>query len=438
MGHTGETARKSIFPIYYGWIIVGLSFLTMAFHLTARFSFAIFQVPLIAEYGWTRGALGSAFALMMGLYAMLGPFAGSLLDKFGPRAVVPWGSILVGIGLAGGFFISSLWHVYLLLGMFIGLGTALSGFATHSAILPRWFRKKRGIATGIVLSGIGIGSLFLSPVIERLIAHFGWRIAYLVYGFFVLGILAPVNFIFLRDRPENMGQNMDGLPQPEAVAAAPRKDGTEEGKSIGQVFSRVKNDNSFWALALLGFIIGFQTNTILSQLQLYLVDVGYSTATGAMVIGLAGLLHVVGSVFIGWISDKVGRPRAQAFSCGLGVLCIVVLLSIRYLGHPPLPGFLFSVLYGLGAGGVSTSHSSMAADSFGDRSFGTVMGLLTICYAGGGIVGPPLAGFIFDFTGSYVIPFSVILLLMVSGIFISLFLYGAKSSGAPTSGPPHA
>ncbi len=279
MGHTGGTVQKSSLRIYYGWIIVGLSFFTMAFHLTARFSFAIFQVPLIAEFGWTRGALGSVFALMMGLYALLSPFAGSLLDKFGPRAVVPWGSVMVGTGLVGGFFISSLWHAYLLLGMFIGLGTALSGFATHSAILPRWFRQKRGIATGIVLSGIGIGSLFLSPTIERLIAHFGWRIAYLVYGFFVLGILAPLNFIFLRDRPESMGQRLDGLPRPEAEATSPRKAETDEGNSIGQVFFRVKNSKSFWALALLGFIVGFHTNTILSHLQLYLVDTGFSTAT---------------------------------------------------------------------------------------------------------------------------------------------------------------
>ena len=83
-------------------------------------------------------------------------------------------------------------------------------------------------------------------------------------------------------------------------------------------------------------------------------------------------------------------------------------------------------------------HSSMAADSFGDRSFGTVMGLLTICYAGGGIVGPPLAGFVFDFTGSYVIPFSIVLLLMLSGIFIALFLYEEKTHGAFASGPPRA
>jgi MFS family permease len=435
MGHTGGTVQKSSLRIYYGWIIVGLSFFTMAFHLTARFSFAIFQVPLIAEFGWTRGALGSVFALMMGLYALLSPFAGSLLDKFGPRAVVPWGSVMVGTGLVGGFFISSLWHAYLLLGMFIGLGTALSGFATHSAILPRWFRQKRGIATGIVLSGIGIGSLFLSPTIERLIAHFGWRIAYLVYGFFVLGILAPLNFIFLRDRPESMGQRLDGLPRPEAEATLPRKAETDEGNSIGQVFFRVKNSKSFWALALLGFIVGFHTNTILSHLQLYLVDTGFSTATGAMIIGLAGLLHVTGSVLIGRISDKVGRPRAQAFSCVIGVLGIVILLSIRHLSHPPMPGFLFSVFYGLGTGGMSAMHSSMAADSFGERSFGTVMGMLTICYAGGGMVGPPMAGFVFDFTTSYFIPFSIVLLLMLSGIFISLFLYEAKANGVSTSGP---
>jgi len=425
MGHTDETARKSFLPTYYGWIIVGLSFLTMAFHLTARFSFAIFQVDLIKEFGWTRGALGSVFALMMGLYALLSPFAGSLLDKFGPRAVVPWGSVLVGAGLIGGYFVSSLWHVYIFLGISIGLGTALSGFATHSAILPRWFRQKRGIATGIVLSGIGIGSLFLSPIIERLIAHFGWRIAYLIYGFFVLGILAPVNFIFLRDRPENMGQSMDGLPRPEEKAA-PSKISTEESRSIGSVFSRVKNDKNFWVIAFLGFTIGFQTNTIQSHLQLYLVDTGHHTAAGAMVIGLVGLLHVTGSVFIGWISDRTGRPRAQAFSCILAILGIIILLNIRNLGYNPYPAYLFSLLYGLGTGGMSTSHSSMAGDCFGNRSFGTVMGMLSICYALGGVVGPPMAGFAFDISGSYFVPFTVVLSAMFASIFISLISYKEK------------
>ena len=152
--------RKNTRPwIYYGWIIVGTSFVTMAFHQAARFSFSIFQVPLIQEFGWGRGALGGAYALMLGSYALFSPIMGNLFDKKGARAIMPWGSVLVGTGFALGYFISELWHVYIVPCLFVGIGMALSGFALHSAIMPQWFQKKRGFATGLTLSGSGDGNL---------------------------------------------------------------------------------------------------------------------------------------------------------------------------------------------------------------------------------------------------------------------------------------
>ena len=140
---------------YYGWLIVGVSFLAMGFHNSARFSFAIFQVPLIEEFGWGRGALGSGYALMLGVYALSGPIAGSLFDKKGPRAIMPWGSVVIGLALAGGYYITSLWHVYIIYGIFIGSAMSLSGFALHGAMMPRWFQRKRGLALAARLPGLG-------------------------------------------------------------------------------------------------------------------------------------------------------------------------------------------------------------------------------------------------------------------------------------------
>ena len=182
-------------PFYYGWVIVALAFWTMAFTITARFSFAIYQVPLIAEFGWGRGALGGAYALMLAAYALFCPFVGSLFDRRGPRSVVPWGSALVGTGLTLSFFVSSLWHVYLFTGLFLGLGAAMSGFAVNSAMMPRWFQRGRGTATGIALSGSGIGILLLVPAIERLIAG--------VY------------------RPWIVGHEVDGIPSHAACSSRP-------------------------------------------------------------------------------------------------------------------------------------------------------------------------------------------------------------------------
>ena len=189
---------------YYGWLIVELSFLTLSTHGRARMSFSLFKVALIDEYGWSRGALGGAFSLMMVLYALIGPFIGSFFEKYGARAVIPLGSIIIGIGLSGGYFISEIWHVYFLIGIFLSVGQACSGFAMHSALMPLWFSKKRGLATGIVFSGPGIGAIFLIPALEYIMRIYGWRNATLFFGLLLILIIGPSNFILMRNKSKNL------------------------------------------------------------------------------------------------------------------------------------------------------------------------------------------------------------------------------------------
>ncbi len=410
---------------FYGWVIVGLSFTTLAFHLTARFSFSIFQVPLIAEFGWSRGALGGAYALMLGVYALSCPFLGALLDKRGPRAVIPWGSVLIGLGLTMSFFVTSLWHVYLFTGLLIGLGNAMSGFATHSALMPRWFQRRRGLATGIVVAGSGIGALVFSPTIERLIALVGWRSTYLIFGLVLLVGLTAASFLLLRNRPEDVGQARDGLPPreppreapPDSTAPAP---GAAPAPGVWEVFQTVKKDKRFWAILFIVFTIGLNNNTILSQLQLYLVDAKFSTAAAALLLGATGFVRMLGSAFAGWLSDHIGRQRAQALAAFISAFGVVFLLLIPVMGASLASGLLFAVVYGFGMGGMGACHSAMAADCFGGKSFGAVIGISEIGFGMGGILGPPLAGFIFDATGSYILPFSLVVLMLLAALFTAL------------------
>ena len=413
---------------YYGWLIVGISFLAMGFNNSARFSFAIFQVPLIEEFGWSRGALGGAFALMLGAYALTGPIAGSMFDKKGPRAIMPLGSIIIGSALIIGYFASDLWHIYLLYGVFIGGGMSMSGFALHGALMPRWFRRKRGLATGIALSGGGVGILLFIPVIERLIAHLGWRMTYLIFGVAILAVMVPLKILFLRNGPGDVGQSLDGLPPPPgaeesaAESAGPRS-------SIGVVFQEVRADRRFWALAFIVFCIGLNNNTILSQLQLFMVDTQYGTATAALLFGGIGLVRMVGSTAMGWVSDAIGRPRTQALSALIAAAGLGILLTLPAMGASVPMGALFVFVYGFGVGGLSACHSAMSADSFGGRNFGVIMGFLEISFGTGGVIGPPAAGFIFDWTGSYLLPFSAVIAGLVAISAVCLFAF-PKGDGA--------
>lgn len=412
---------KAPSSFYYGWVIVGLAHVTLAFHVTTRFSFGIYQVPLIQEFGWSRGALGGAFALGLGTYAVLAPYTGSLLERHGPRAVMPWGCIVLGAAMAGSFFVSSLWHVYLFTGLLGGLGLSLSGFATHSAIMPRWFVRMRGRATGVALSGIGVGLLVLSPAIERAIAHWGWRAAYLWLGLAILLAIAPANFLLMRDNPEEKGQGPDGGPPrpPEALSAAR---GGRSGKGVREVFGTLRGDVRFWALVLLVFFIGLNANTLLSQLQLYLVDARYPTATAALIFGAVGFIRMLGSVVGGWVGDWIGRGRGVALSGAITAAGLVFLMALPALRGGFLNGLLFALLFGVGFGAMSSCYSALSGDCFEGPAYGVIVGFLEICYGLGGVVGPPLAGLMFDLTGNYYVPFSVISLGMVGSIFLGLFL----------------
>ncbi len=414
-------AKKPNF--YYGWLIVWLSFGTLAFHVVTRFSFGIFQVPLIQEFGWSRGVLGGAFSLSMAVYACGSPFAGSLLEKRGPRALMPWGSVLLGTTFVGCFFITSLWHVYVLIGLCAGFGLSLSGFSTHSAIIPRWFVKKRGRATGIALSGIGIGILVLAPVLERLIASVGWRLTYLLYGLVILCVVAPGGFLLLRDVPEDVGQGPDGgAPRtPEEMAKSGVGHGGE-GKGVWEVFAAVKNDVRFWCLILMVFAIGLNNNTIMSQLQLYLVDAEYSTAAAAVIFGAVGFIRTLGSVGGGWMGDVIGRGRGVALSALVVATGLTLLLLIPHFGGGTLPGYAFALVYGVGIGGMSTCYSALAGDCFGGRTYGVIIGFMEICYGLGGVLGPPFAGLMYDYTKSYLLPFTTIIVFMFVSMGLALWL----------------
>lgn len=427
MSSPSPTGKRAGF--YYGWVIVALSFLTLAFHVMSRFSFSIFYVAMLEEYGWSRGLLAGAYSLGMFTYALASPFMGVALDRVGPRRLFPLASAVLGGGLLAMGFTAHLAWVYFFVGMVMPLGLSASGFGNHSAIMPRWFERRRGQATGIALAGIGVGLLLLAPTLQRLIEAYGWRRTYLLYGLAVTLLILPLNLLFMRDRPEDLGLGRDGLvPSPAPSGAAPRP--AERPAGLVRNFLALRRDRRFWFLLFLVFAIGLSNNLVLVHMVAYLVDAGFPKLLAAFVFGLVGVIRTGGSVLGGLVSDLLGRQRAAALASLFVAGGVSLLMGLAVLPHPY--AYLFALVFGVGFGAMSTCYAATVGDFFQGANLGTIMGTLEVFYGLGGVLGPWLAGSLFDWTGSYQLSFGGVILLMLAVAALCLRM---APRGAPAAAP---
>lgn len=207
-------------PFFYGWVVVAVTFVTMAIGVNARTAFSLFFPPIISEFGWERGVTAGAFSFGFVISGVVSPLIGRLMDRAGPRAVMEVGVALMSGGLLFAPLTSQPWHLYVTIGVMVGAGSVCLGYSGQSLFLPNWFIRKRGFAIGIAFAGVGIGSVTLLPWVQHMIERSGWRTACTAMGLLLLIALAPINLL-LRKRPEDLGLRPDGDAAPSASAAKP-------------------------------------------------------------------------------------------------------------------------------------------------------------------------------------------------------------------------
>ena len=189
---------------FYGWIIVMVALVSMAFWIGIRTSFSVFYVALLEEFSWSRGDSAGAQSLALITYTVLAPLVGWLIDRFGPRRVIVPGILVLVIGLVMCATIKTLTQFYIFYGVFMGSGITCIGIISYSAILAHWFQKKRGLASGIAVSGMGLGTFLFVPVSQFFIDTVGWRTTFMITAGLVLFIVLPLNGLFLKHKPEEI------------------------------------------------------------------------------------------------------------------------------------------------------------------------------------------------------------------------------------------
>ncbi len=415
-----SSTNKEPSSLFYGWVILAIAFITIVVAYSARFTFSVFYVVMLDEFGWSYSATSAAMTINLVIYTSCCPIVGALVDRFGARKVIPIGSILLGAALVGCSRITSIWLFYLFYGL-TAVGSATIGIVPNMTLLSNWFIKRRGFVMSLGVSALGFAML-LSPYAQYLISTLGWRATYLVFAGMAIFVVMMPNAILLRNRPEDKGLVPDG-------GDRNRERNTENEKRAHRVIDRdwagkewtVKmsiRTYQFWGLILLHVLFGIYSYTLITHQVVYLVkDVGFSAMFGAAIFGWFGVFFAIGSGLGGYLSDRIGREATFTFGSIGCLLSVILLLQISDTRLQWL-SYLYAILFGISNGSLGGLFAPVVADFFAGKHYGAISGIMTMAMMGGGSFGPWIGGIIRDVTGSFSIVFLSLLFIIFATAII--------------------
>jgi MFS family permease len=393
-------------PFFYGWVIVTVVFVTMAIGVNARTAFSLFFPPIIGEFGWDRGVTAGAFSFGFIVSAIMSPLIGRLMDRYGPRGVMELGVALMASGLLLAPLTTQPWHLYLTIGVLVGAGSVCLGYSGQSLFLPNWFIRRRGLAIGIAFAGVGIGSVTLLPWVQHMIEQTGWRTACTAMGIIVLVVLAPINLV-LRERPEDIGLLPDGDAAPTATSAKPVSNVVDPvWANTEWTLNRALRTARFWWICI-GYFSGLYIWYAVQVHQTkFLLDIGFSSSVGVWALGVVSLLGIPGQIYLGHLSDRVGREWVWAISCAGFAICFVALIALKYVASLWLV-YLMVLTQGVLGYGLTSVMGPVVLEIFQGRHYGSIFGTIMLAALAGGAAGPWATGVLYDLAGDYVVAFAV-------------------------------
>jgi len=381
--------------VFYGWWVVGASFL-IALYVGGVIFYgftAIFE-PIASEFGWSYAQVSFAVSLRGLETSLLAPFVGMFADRWGPRKLIFSGAVITALGLILLGRVTSLMVFYMAF-VLVAMGMSTCGVTVLMVSVANWFQRKVGMASGIVMSGFAFGALLI-PVMVILIDTYGWRIMMIILALGMLAIVLPLSLL-VRHKPEQYGYLPDGKVKGTLTPdnGLPRSQTMEVNVTAKQALKT----STFWHIALAFACHSMIVNAVVTHVMPYLSSIGVARATSSLVATATPLISIAGRLGYGWSADKFDKRRvtASAFAImGLGTLCF---------GYASTVGtwllVLFVTLFGIAYGGNNVLRPSLVRGFFGRSSFGTVFGLMIGISMLGTIIGPVLAGWVFDTWSSY-------------------------------------
>ncbi len=404
--------------MYYGWRVVGVTFITLFISVGFIFySYGVFFPALEEEFGSSRFMTSLGMTFMSIMIAVLAPFLGRAVDSMSIRRIMMTGGILMMMGFFLAAQITALWQFILLLGTLLGMGAALIGQLPSSTLVSNWFVHRRGMALGIATIGVSLSGVFMPHIATYLIDHIGWRFTFITYGVIAGAIIIPLVWSSVHNNPEDIGLNPDGDAEP-APTGPPPADGKQHAMGLRKLTTwDILSARDFWGMTLSFGMCYCSMGAILIHTVNMTMDHGHDAHDGATVLSLSAGVGVIGKFLFGYISDhidtRLGFWTCMAFQA-TGVAALW--LTTSYTGF-----VIAGAIFGFGMGGVVPLQASMTGEVFGRKNYGKASGLMSPCMLPIQMGGVPFAGYVYDHTGSYDIALKTFLLIYAAAA-VSLLL----------------
>jgi MFS family permease len=384
---------------HYAWLIVVVTFVTLITTAGFRATPGVLIVPLQTEFGWSRATISIAISIGLLLFGLTAPFSAALMERFGVRRVmlVALATISLGAGLTT--LMDAPWQLDLLWGVVVGGATGAVSVPLAATVANRWFWDRRGLVTGILTASNASGQMVFLPVLALLVTDYGWRWApWLVVGVALL-VVSPVVALVVRDRPQSIGLEPYGAPEP--VPVGPRSPRPFRPAIDGLLLG--VRSRTFWLLCASFFVCGLSTNGLIgTHLIPAAVDHGMTAVAGASLLALMGVFDIIGTTVSGWLTDRLDPRRLLAWYYALRGLAVI---SLPYAFGSTAALVAFAVFYGLDWVATVPPTVALAADRFGRERVGVVFGWIFAAHQLGAAFAAWAAGASRTWLGSYTVAF---------------------------------
>ncbi|RKU03077.1 MFS transporter [Burkholderia sp. Nafp2/4-1b] len=382
--------------VFYGWYVVAAAFAVTFVGFGSAYTFSAFVESLQRDFAASRGQISLVFSLAGFLYFGFGIVSGPLADRFGSRRLAVAGMLLTAAGLAAAGAAHTLLQVYVAYGLGVGLGVGCAYVPAVGAV-QRWFVRRRGFASGLAVAGIGVGTLVMPPLASALIAHVGWRGAYVTLAAIAVVVGAGMSLLIEND-PRGRGV----LPDGDAAHAGSGNalPGGASSVPAGATVREAVTSRPFASLYAACLVCSFGVFVPFVHLVPYALDHGVAPSTAVLLLGAIGVGSTAGRFFLGGLADRFGR-RASLLAMFAGMAVALV----AWAGAGTVATLAaFALVFGVFYGGWVAVLPAVVMDYFGGRNVSAIIGVLYTSVAFGTLIGPAAAGFIYDAGGGYLVP----------------------------------